>query len=193
MQLTVPIQTLTCSNVHILPPHKYQKPMAPLSYKDDDIVLPSLSILLPALPIKSYDAETGKLSLSLAAHPQLLANLQALQVKILQAVYANYTTWFPSEQSRDIDETNNSFQPLIFNNCIHLYCPLVTVGSFNEIGLFSDNTWSKGIIPSSLFIPGKTIRIGVRLQGVSFHQHPLTKKLTGRSRVQHRILVIYKC
>ena len=167
--------------------------MAPLSYKDDDIVLPSLSILLPALPIKSYDAETGKLSLSLAAHTQLLAKLQALQVKILQAVYANYTTWFPSEQSRDIDETNNSFQPLIFNNCIHLYCPLVTVGSFNEIGLFSDNTWSKGIIPSSLFIPGKTIRIGVRLQGVSFHQHPLTKKLTGRSRVQHRILVIYKC
>jgi hypothetical protein len=167
--------------------------MASLSYKDEHITLPCLSILLPPLSIKSYDAETGKLSLSLSAHPQLLAKLQALQLKILQTIYANYTTWFPSEETRGIDETNNSFQPLIMNNCIHLYCPMVTVGSFNEISIFSDGSWSKGTLPPNLLTAGKQVRIGVRLQGVSFHQHPLTRKLTGRSRLQHRILAIYKC
>lgn len=189
----MPLQTLSCADVQISPPQKYQKPMASLSYKENNVTLPSLSILLPPLPIKAYEAETGRLSLSLTGYPQLLAKMQALQVKLLQAIHTNYTTWFPSEQSRSIDETNNSFQPLVLQNCIHLYCPLLTVGSFNEISVFSDGTWSKGVIPSSLFTPGKQIRIGVRLQGISFHQHPVSRKLTGRSRVQHRILVIYKC
>ena len=189
----MPLQRLSCAHVQITAPQKYQKPMASLSYKEESVTLPSLSILLPPLPIKSYDGETGKLSLSLTGYPQLLAKLQAVQVKLLQAIYANYTTWFPSEHSRSIDETNNSFQPLILNSCIHLYCPLLTVGSFNEINVFSEGVWSKGVIPSSLFTPGKQIRIGVRLQGISFHQHPVSRKLTGRSRVQHRILVIYKC
>ena len=189
----MPLQTLSCADVQISPPQKYQKPMASLSYKENNVTLPSLSILLPPLPIKAYEAETGRLSLSLTGYPQLLAKMQALQVKLLQAIHTNYTTWFPSEQSRSIDETNNSFQPLVLQNCIHLYCPLLTVGSFNEISVFSDGTWSKGVIPSSLFTSGKQIRIGVRLQGISFHQHPVSRKLTGRSRVQHRILVIYKC
>jgi len=167
--------------------------MASLSYKDESVSLTCLSILLPPLPIKSYDTDTGKLALSLSGYPQLLAKLQAFQVKMLQTIYANYTSWFPLEQPRDIDETNNSFQPLIMNNCIHLYCPLVTVGSFNEIGIFSDSAWSKGTIQPNLLAAGKQVRIGLRLQGISFHQHPLTRKLTGRSRVQHRILVIYKC
>ena len=193
MELTVPLQTLACSNIQITSPYKHEKPMASLSYKDEHITLPCLSLLLPPLSIKSYDADTGKLSLSLAGYPQLLAKLQALQVKMLQAIYTNYTSWFPSEQARGIDETNNSFQPLIMNNCIHLYCPLVTVGSFNEISIFSDSSWSKGTIPSNLLVAGKQVRIGVRLQGISFHQHPITRKLTGRSRVQHRILVIYRC
>ena len=193
MELTVPAQTFVCANAHISAPCKYQKPMASLSSKDENVTLPSLSILLPSLPIKAYEVETGKLSLSLAGHPAILAKFQAFQVKILQAIYANYSTWFPSEQARNIDETNKSFQPLIYNNCIHLYCPLVTVGSFNEINIFSGTSWTKGVIPQSLFTPGKSIRIGVRLQGVSFHQHPLTKMLTGRSRVQHRILAIYRC
>lgn len=193
MELAVPLQRLTCANIEISSPYKYQKPMASLSYKDDEITLPCLSILLPALSIKSYDTETGKLSLSLTPYPQLLAKLQAFQLKMVQTIYENYTTWFPLEQARTMDDTHGSLQPLIANNCIHLYCPLVTVGSFNEISIFSDGSWSKGTIPPSLLVAGKQVRIGVRLQGISFHQHPLTRKLTGRSRVQHRILVIYKC
>ena len=166
--------------------------MAPLSYTDEFFSLPALSILLPFLPIKSYDTETGKLALSLSGHPSILAKLQAFQVKMLQAIYSNYSTWFPGERARTIDETNTSFQPLILNGCIHLYCPLTTVGSFNEISLYSGGSWSKGTIPLETFTLGKQIRIAIRLQGISFHQHPVSRNLTGRSRVQHRILAIYR-
>ena len=192
MEWTIPMQTFASSHVEILPPNKSQKPMASLTYSDEHITLPTLSILLPFLPIKSYDAETGKLSLSVTGYPQILAKLQAFQVKMLQAIHTNYSTWFSGERQRSIDETNASFQPLINNGCIHLYCPLVTVGSFNEISIYSGGSWSRGLIPTGLFTVGKQIRLAIRLQGISFHQHPVSRKLTGRSRVQHRILAIYK-
>jgi hypothetical protein len=192
MEWTVPAQTFTVSNVDIVAPSKSQKPIAALGYKDDDISMPCFSTLLPPLPIKSYDSETGKLVLSLVGAPAILNKLVALQTRILQTIHANYTTWFPSERQRSLEETANSFQPLIQNNCIHLYCPLVTVGSFNEISVFSGTSWSKGVIPATMLAPGKTIRAAIRLQSISFHQHPVSKVLTGRFRIQHRILTIFK-
>jgi hypothetical protein len=192
MEWAIPAQSFAPLSAHIAPPSKNQKPMASLSYTDDLMTLPALSILLPTLPVKEYDSQTGKLSLSLSGHPSILAKLQAFQVRMLHAIYSHYSTWFPGERSRSVDETNASFQPLILNGCIHLYCPLMTVGSFNEITLYSDGAWSKGVIPIDLFTVGKQIRIAIKLQGISFHQHPVSRTMTGRSRVQHRILAIYK-
>lgn len=191
MEWTIPAQTFTQASAQISAPNKNQKPMAPLSYTDELMTLPALSILLPSLPVKEYDSQTGKLSLSLHGHPSILAKLQAFQVKMLHAIYSNYSTWFPGERSRSVDDTNASFQPLILNGCIHLYCPLMTVGSFNEISIYSAGSWSKGVIPADLFVAGRQIRIAIKLQGISFHQHAVSRNLTGRSRVQHRILAIY--
>jgi hypothetical protein len=154
--------------------------------------LPCFSVLLPSLPVKSYDSETGKLVLSLLGHPQILAKFVALQTRMLQTIHSNYSTWFPAERQRSLEELSTCFQPLIQNNCIHLYCPLITVGSFNEISVYSGGAWSKGVIPAALLAPGKSIRAAIRLQSISFHQHPLTKALTGRFRIQHRILTLFK-
>jgi len=192
MEWTVPAQTFTLANVHIMSPNKYQKPVAALAYKDEDVTLPSFSTLLPPLPIKSYDSDTGKLVLSLVGVPAILTKFIALQSRILNAVHSNYTTWFPSERQQSLDEISAAFQPLIQNNCLHLYCPLVTVGSFNEISIYSGTAWSKGVVPATLLVPGKTIRAAVRLQSISFHQHPITKALTGRFRIQHRILALFR-
>jgi hypothetical protein len=154
--------------------------------------MPCFSILLPPLPIKSYDSDTGKLVLSLTSVPTILTKLIALQTRILQTIQSNYTTWFPSERQRTMEETAASFQPLIQQNAIHLYCPLVTVGSFNEISIWSGTSWSKGVIPAQLLAPGKLIRAAIRLQSISFHQHHINKALTGRFRIQHRILALIK-
>jgi hypothetical protein len=192
MEWTIPAQTFVTGNVQIGAPSKSQKPTATLSYKDEEVNLPCFSTLLPPLPIKSYDSETGKLVLSLTTVPAILTKFIALQTRILQTIQANYSTWFPSERQRSMDETAASFQPLIQNNSINLYCPMVTTGSFNEISVWSGAAWSKGVIPLGLLVPGKLVRAAIRLQSISFHQHPVTKALTGRFRIQHRILALIK-
>jgi len=192
MEWAIPAQLFTSTAAQISAPAKHQKPMASLGYSDELFSMPALSILLPFLPVKAYEPDTGKLALSLAGYPSILAKLHAFQNKMLVTIHANYTTWFPGERTRSIEETTSSFQPFIQGSCIHLYCPLVTTGSFNEISMYSGGSWTKGVIPSSTFAIGKQIRIAIKLQGISFHQHPVTRNLTGRSRVQHRILAIYK-
>ena len=192
MEWTIPAQTFVTGNVQIGPPTKSQKPVIMLGYKDETASFPAFSTLLPPLPIKSYDSETGKLVLSLTSNPALLTKLIALQTRILQTIQSNYTTWFPSERQRTIEETMASFQPLIQQNSIHLYCPLITLGSFNEISVWSGSSWSKGVIPANILVPGKLVRAAVRLQSISFHQHPVSKALTGRFRIQHRILALFK-
>jgi hypothetical protein len=191
MEWTIPVQTLDISKVRISSIHRSQKPMATLSYSDGDLQMPALSILLPTLTIKSYDAETGRLALSLQGTQGILAKLSALQTLMLNTTYTNYHTWFPAEREKSYEDISTSFQPIIHNGCLYLYCPLSTSGSFNEIQVYSGGAWSRGTFSSSLLSTGKQIRIAARIQGISFHQHPITKALTGKSRVQHRILAIY--
>jgi hypothetical protein len=190
MEWTIPIQTLEMTKVRLGAVSKTAKPMAPFSYVDDDIRFPSLSVLLPYLPLKSYDADTGKMVLSVENNTSVYSKLLAMQTTILQAAFANHSTWFPEQKIRTLEEFTSNFQPLIYHGCINLYCPMTSAGTYNEIFIYSEkkNPCDTGILTT--FPKGKQIRLAVRLQGISFHQHPMTKKWTGKSRIQHRILGI---
>ena len=59
------------------------KPLAPLYYMDGETHFPSLSILLPALVVKIYEPNTGKLVLSLRDSAASTNKLQALQASLL--------------------------------------------------------------------------------------------------------------
>jgi hypothetical protein len=192
MEWTIPIQTFDTTKVRVSSVNRGQKLMAGFSYLDEDLVFPSLSILLPPLPVKSYDTETGKLSLSLQGNQAASMKLLALQTLMLNTAHTNHGAWFPGERERSYDEIVGSFQPLVSHGCLHLYCPLSTAGSFNDVQVYSgQGQWTRGILSASIFSTGKSVRMAVRLQGLSFHQHPITKALTGKSRVQHRILTMY--
>jgi hypothetical protein len=191
MEWTIPTQNLDVSKVRISSVTKSYKSMAALSYIDGELVFPSLSILLPHLMVKSYDVESGKLVLSLSGLTALSNKITALQTLILQTTYANYRSWFSGEKERTYNELTTLFQPLISHGAIYLYCPLSNIAPYNDIRVFSGGGWTNNTSPSTLFKVGNKIRIAVRLQGISFHQHPVTKMWTGKSRVQHRILAIY--
>jgi len=191
MEWTIPIQNLDISKVKITGPNRVQKPMAALSYTDNDLQFSSLSILLPSLAVKSYDTETGRLSLSLNGYQSILNKLNALQTLILNTTHSNHRSWISSERDRSYEDLVSGFQPLVSHGCIHLYCPQSTIGSFNEIQVYSGGAWSCGAISPGLFAAGKQVRVAIRIQGISFHQHHISRVWTGKSRVQHRILTIF--
>jgi hypothetical protein len=189
MEWTIPLQNLDTSKINIGAPTQGSKLISILGYSDEDATFNSLSILLPILPVKSYDATTGKLQISLQGGA-IAAKLLSFQEMLINSVCANQRTWFPSARPSDKEDIKHGFQPFVEGGCIHLYCPSSSTGISNEIHTYSAKAWSRGAISPSIFSAGKNLRLAIKIQGLSFHQHPMSKAWTGKFRLQHRISAI---
>ena len=189
MEWTIPLQNLDTSKINIGSPTQGSKLISPLGYSDEDANFSSLCILLPNLPVKSYDATTGKLQISLQG-AAITSKLQGFQEMLINSVCANQRAWFPSARASDKEDIKHGFQPFVEGGCIHLYCPASSVGISNEIYTYSGKAWTRGTISPSMFSTGKSLRLAIKIQGLSFHQHPMTKAWTGKFRLQHRISAI---
>lgn len=191
MEWTIPIQKLEVSKIQFGPLQRSFKPLTPLSYTDGPIVFQNLNLLLPPLQVKEYDSSTGKLILSLADSPGTAAKLFALQDSLLNAVYTNQKLWF-QEGVRTRDQIQNYFQSFVENTSLHLYCPLSTQEKRHSISIWKDNQWKK-FESTGLFAKGDSLRVAMRLQGISYQMNPTTNAWTGRFRVQHKISCLYAC
>ncbi len=191
MEWTIPIQKVEVSKIQFGPLQKSFKPLTPLSYADGPIVFQNLNILLPPLPIKEYDSSTGKLILNLAESPNTAAKLFALQDSLLNAVHANQKIWF-GDTSRTRDQIQNYFQSFVETTSLHLYCPLSSQEKRHTISIWKDNQWKK-FESTGLFAKGDSIRVAMRLQGISYQMNASTNVWTGRFRVQHKIICLYSC
>lgn len=203
MEWCVPLQKLEVGKVHLGPLYSQQsstlrvlrekKPIAPLGYVDGQTVLPSLNILLPILTVQSYNAQTGRLEISLD-NSFSIAKLQALQQTLLNAITVYQQTWFGS-MTFSHEDVLRFFQPMIENNVLHLYCPVINrpvneeqrkyTGNLTRIWV--QNEWQDGLLPGVLK-SGQRIRIALQIQGISLQLQ--NDQWTGRSRLQHRILGI---
>lgn len=186
MEWTIPLQNFDVSNVCITKPSSGPKLISPISYLDDGVGFYNLSILLPPLPIKSYDSVSGRLQISLQGQ-NVLSKLQQFQEMIISTVHANQKGWFPGEKSSEKDDIRHGFQPFIEHGLLNLYCPCSTS---NEIYNYTEKQWLRGSLQPSMFTTGRTMRLAVKFQGVSFHQHHLSRMWTGKFRLQHRIMAI---
>jgi len=188
MELAVPVQTFQIQHMRVGSLLRGQKLILPLSYEDDIASLPALSIILPLLPIYSYDPMTGNLVLTLnstVAH----GKLHALQDAVLQAIKNQHARWFPTYKEKTAEEIRAGFQSMVSGHHLHLYCPIGSGGNY-DIHTFLEGVWSRGAKTTSL-LPGTLVRVVLRIQGVAFHQHPITGAWTGKFRLQHRILGLY--
>lgn len=189
MEWTIPLQNLDITKINIGGPTQGSKLISPLGYSDGDATFNSLCILLPNLPVKSYDASSGRLQISIQG-TTIAAKLQAFQELLINSISANQKIWFPKERPSDKEDIRHGFQPFVDNGAIHLYCPSSSVGILNEIYTYTGKTWSRGAISPTIFSSGKNIRLAIKIQGLSFHQHPITMAWTGKFRLQHRISAI---
>jgi hypothetical protein len=164
-------------------------PMVPLAYRDGENTFPSLSLIFPLLTVKSFEATTGRLVLSLSDYSAILTKMTNFQETLVSAVAINSSTWFSPRGGAKIVDTRAGFQSMIRGTELHLYCP-VNSEIQQTVPFYSDGTWSKqGIIKEKLE-PGTRIRIAIRIQGISFHIHPASQNWSGKYRIQHKILSI---
>ena len=215
MELTIPLQIFETGKVRLGMPYRSSKLMAPLAYSDSDLQFHSISLLLPLLTVKSYDPVTGRLAVSFQGAAAAATKLQSLQDMLLSAVYNQQRSWFPGEGGKSIEELRAGFQPMLEHGVLYLYCPAATQSTHIDIKVYkgggastSDTGaggtaaggtaaggtaagWLTGSLSSSVLSPGTPVRLALKLQGISFHQHPITGMWTGKFRIQHRILAIF--
>lgn len=187
MEWTIPIQKLELSKIHPGSLQNSMKPLTPLEYKDNFVTLRHLNILLPPLSIKDYDTTTGKLSLHLPEQSAIYQKLLALQESLLLLVFQHQKNWFP-DSNRSKEQIQHFFQPFVEGNSLQLYCPLQSQDKKYFLHLWKDNSWKKLSAPG-LLQKGDTIRVALRLQGISYQTNG--SSWTGRFRIQHRIMCIY--
>ena len=190
MEWTIPIQKLEVNKIQVGQLQKSIKPLTPLSYADGPIIFQNLNLLLPSLPIKEYDSSTGKLVLSLSESPQTLSKLLAIQESLLTSVHTNQKLWF-SDSSRTKEQIQNSFQPFVETNHLYLYCPLQNQEKRHTIHIWKDGEW-KRFAATGLIQKGDSIRVALRLQGISYQMNSTNGTWTGRFRAQHKISCIYQ-
>lgn len=202
MEWFIPIQRLEVGKIHVGGLVRGIKPLAPLAYMDGSLFLPNLNILLPVLRVSEYDSETGKLQLDVSDSLQTGSKLLALQETLLGAVFLKQQEWFGTNDW-SLEHLHALFQPFLDRNTLHLYCPQQAAASGsggaaanNErrnnhsfIEIWKDGVWHKGMQPG-LLTKGSLCRIALRLQGISFQNHAVSGKWTGRFRIQHRIVSI---
>lgn len=189
MEWAIPLQNLDIQNIQINPPMQGYKLVSALGYSDTDVSFNTLCILLPLLPVKSYETASGRLQISLQGS-MITNKLLAFQDLLIQTLLTNQARWFPGERVFSKDEIKQGFQPFVDKTSLHLYCPTSTTTSTNEIHSYSEKKWTNDVISPSLFTVGKQLRLAIKFQGLSFHQHPVTKMWTGKFRLQHRIVAV---
>jgi hypothetical protein len=161
------------------------KPLASLSYEDGPFHFSHVTILLPTLPVKTYDSSTGRLILSLADAPAVLAKLTAIQDAMQSAVVAHQDAWFRGS-GRSRQEILTGFQPLLDGTNLLLYCPGGQGASMqHDLQIYKHGEgWRTG--PTSLRT-ATSARVALRLQGISFHLSS-PRAWSGKYRLQHRLL-----
>lgn len=195
MEWAIPLQKLEVGKVNIGNIINGAKPLVPLSYIDGQIQFPTLTLILPPLIIKSYEEKSGKLDISLRENSHVNHKLQALQNTLFTVVFSQQRIWFPN-QNKDLAELQRLFQPLLDSDILHLYCPILDEkrNTNEKIQIFrSENGTVKRYegMKENLLKPGDTVRVALRIQGLSFHNNPVTNQWSGKFRLQHRILALY--
>lgn len=182
MEWFLPIQKMTVGNIVLSPPGA--RGLAALSYNDGATFChPSLSIVIPPLPVKSYDSSSGRLVLDTSSNHLLSLKLQMLQDMLQEAIQYNQTGWFSTTYR--VEDIRNGFQPIYEDSSLILHCSLRHAQD-TCLPVWSPSGWKAA--EEDDFMVGAKVRIAMKIQGISFLFRNEQNTWTSKSRVQHRII-----
>lgn len=155
----------------------------PFRYDENQIMLNNLILVLQPLRIVELDWSRNQLVLEETKNMSFLSKLEQLQTLVSNGLEKHSIHWL--EGSKGSNGQCYPLQPWLKSRKLTLYLSAQpdALPFFTECGnaIFSENTIK----------PGDLIRAVVKLQGVSL-QMSEDDIWTGKSRIQHHILQLYK-
>jgi hypothetical protein len=193
MELAIPIESFQYKDVTYDASTISTKSILSFHYsdKENSVEVSDIILLLPPTRVISYQSATGKLILDMKEHSAQQAILRAFQDSVQTYISKNYQTWFPT-LSFSSEQLDIYFQKCISQNVLILYCPSSDadgqVSSKPTIPTYRQGSWQQRLKGTDL-VAGGTVRLAMRLTGVSFHLENGT--WSGKYRVQHKIHALY--
>jgi hypothetical protein len=184
MDIVIPISHFDPENVKL-----HQIKSAPLKktisfiYQEHNITLTTLILGLHPLKVVDLDLEKKQIVLEECKTNSLLSKLEQFQTNINNELEQHADTWL--EKSSLPSLIKNPLQQWVKSKRFTLY--LSTDPS--SLPLFSQE--GKSIVSNTTLQPGNIVRVIIKIHGLSL-QMSEDDIWTGKSRIQHHILQIYK-
>jgi hypothetical protein len=156
----------------------------PFGYDQEGISMTSLVIVLDPLKVVQLDMEKNQLTLEEFKGNSCLSVLERFQLNVNSELEKDYKKWF--EETKVPAIVKSPLQTWVKSNRIALYLSSEpgALHFYDETGpvLFSEKTVK----------PGDIIQSVIKIQSLSL-QLSEDDNWTGKSRIQHNILQLYKC
>jgi hypothetical protein len=184
MDLAIPIEKFDPSKVIIGKSHDNPvRKIITLEYKDNNLHLYNLVLVLDSLKVKEIDLLNNMLILQESKESPNLSKLEELRKILNTQLDTNYKKWV--DNANLLKLVKAPIQNWVTPEGIVLY-----LSNKPELLTFY-NSGTKSVISTETIAPGDFIRAVIKIQGISL-QMTEDGNWTGKSRIQHHILQLYK-
>lgn len=184
MEFAIPLAKCNPENIKIedIKTFSFRK-ILPIEYTEGKTCFKNLIISLPPLKVREIHLEKNQVTLEESEETNQLQILEKIQEKLLTFLEVNYTKWFHEIEIRDVKKI--IFQPWINSKRITLFLPSNTT----TFSYFTEN--GQSVFSSNSLKPGEIVRAFINIHGLCL-QLLENNNWTGRSRIQHKTLHLYK-
>lgn len=185
MEFTIPVTRFDANNVTLNQPRSGScKKTIPFGYTDNSLVFSSLILNLEPLKVVEIDWEKNQLVLEEYTTLSFLSKLDQFQRLVNTQISTNFRKFLTDEELPD----TLSILPL--QSCVKARRIILYISNEpSNLPFFNDGLAAK--FSKETVQPGSLLRVVVRLHGVSL-QMTLSNIWTGKSRIQHHVLELYK-
>jgi hypothetical protein len=185
MEFAIPVTRFDPNNVTLNQPRSgsYKKTI-PFGYTDNSLTFSSLVLSLETLKVVEIDWDKNQIILEEYTNLPFLSKLEQFQRLVNSQITTNFRKFLTD------DEFPETLSIMPLQSCVK--SRRITLYLSNEpssLPFFSDTGPSK--FSKDTVQPGSLLRVVVRLHGVSLQMTP-SNIWTGKSRIQHHVLEIYK-
>jgi hypothetical protein len=184
MDLAIPISRFDPTHVKWGQPRNgLFRRIIPFGYEENSITLHNLILVLHPLRVAEIDWSRNQIILEESNKLPFLSKLEQLQASVIQELEKNFGRWV--DESRAPKIVKNPLQLWLKSRRITLYL------SAEPGSLLFHNPDGASTFSEETVRPGDVIRAVIKIQGISL-QMSEDDIWTGKSRIQHHILHLYK-